>query len=367
MFLSEKNLDWEIKFNETPSIKKLYLELTNNCNLSCGMCYRHSRKWLHGEMEEKLFVKILREIKTLPILEEIVLGGFGEPMIHSKFWEFLEMINLSLPKVRLELTSNGLLLTAETVEKLAALGVSRIVVSVDGADSATQQQIRGIEASEVNEKLLKLGQTVGKNPEITWWWETVWQEKNKHELPELVKLAGRCHVEQVIVSHLLAVTPEQTGQALYDPELAAENVKIIGRAINLALLNKVALHLPKHKLVTERNCQFVRSLSTVIGWDGRVSPCYRFLHGCQEYFFNRQKEVTPFQFGWLTKEKLDYIWRKAGYQTFRYRVINSIYPSCPDCDLLNGCDIVSRAEGDCDGGIPACGDCLWSRGMIYCP
>jgi len=33
----------DIVFHPAPSIERLYLELTNRCNLSCEMCYR--RNW----------------------------------------------------------------------------------------------------------------------------------------------------------------------------------------------------------------------------------------------------------------------------------------------------------------------------------
>ncbi|WP_192868198.1 radical SAM protein [Calderihabitans maritimus] len=366
MFRPYSNTDWEVVFKPGPTLRKLYVELTNRCNLSCSMCYRHSWPGRQGEMEEIIFSKLLHELPRFQYLQEIVLGGLGEPLLHSHFWEWLGRLRVAF-QGKIVLTTNGLLLTSVEIVELAKLGVERIIVSVDGADKTVQQRVRGTEAGEVSRKLLELGHTIRETPGVTWWWETVWQEKNKEQLPELIKLAAQCHVEKLLVSHLMVTTPAQVGQALFDPELSEKDETILAKARNLALLHRVSLQLPKHRPVTERHCAFVEGQSTVISWDGRVSPCYRFLHGCKEYFYGRTKDVAPFHFGKLTTESLEKIWSKKDYLEFRYRVANSLYPSCPDCELLDGCDVVNRAEGDCDGGRPACGDCLWARGMILCP
>lgn len=368
MYGNIRNPGWTVTFHPVLNIRKLFIELTNRCNLDCTMCYRHSWRCPEGEMDEALFEDILLEIPRLTELEEIVLGGLGEPLFHPRFWEWLPRLHAAAPNVPVTLPTNGVLLQPDHIGILAATGVTKIVVSVDGADLDVQRDVRGFEAGEVTRKLAALAEEIKRTPGVSWWWETVWQKKNRHHLPDVVRLAARHHVRQLIVSHLMAISPAQQGEALFDPELSAENKKILERARLIAMVNGLPVQFPREKLLTERKCNFIEKMSAVIRWDGAVAPCYRYLHGCTESFFGRTKEVPAFMFGNLKDSGLREIWTRHEYQQFRYRVANNLYPSCTDCELAEGCDLtVHRAEGDCDGGLPSCGDCLWSRGMVLCP
>lgn len=360
--------DWEIVYRPTKaSLRKIYLELTNRCNLNCSMCYRQSWKDNEeGDMKIDIFHKFLTDLNSFTELEEIVLGGLGEAMQHPFFWQLLEKISSSF-KGKIILTSNGLALYEQEILALAKLGVSRLVISVDSANPDAMQQIRGEAAGEITSKLFMLGQVVRQIPSLSWWWEVVWQKKNKYQLLEIVQLAAQCQVEKLLVTHLLPTSPLMAEEALFEQQISAEDLKYLERCKNLALLYGLSLQLPRHWPVTERKCNFVESCSTLIGWDGRVAPCYRYLHGCSEYFYGRAKEVPSFAFGNIKETPLAAIWQSKDYLAFRYRVKNSLYPSCFDCEFVEGCDVVCRAEGDCDGGHPACGDCLWSRNMILCP
>ncbi len=358
--------DWEVVYRPSASLRKIYIELTNRCNLNCSICYRQSWKENEGAIETDVFNRLVADISAFTELEEIVLGGLGEAMHHPLFWQLLEKISLSFTG-KIILTSNGLALHAHEIPALAKFGVSRLVLSVDGANTQVQQQIRGEAAGETSRKLLALGRAVRQTPGLAWWWQLVWQKKNKDQLQDIIRLAAQYHVEKLVVTHLLPTSPKMVGETLFDPQISAQDLKHLERCRNLALLYGLSLQLPRHRPATERKCAFVESCSTVIGWDGRVAPCYRYLHGCSEYYYGRAKEIPSYAFGNLKENTLSAIWQSKDYLTFRYRIKNSLYPSCPDCEFVEGCDVVCRAEGDCDGGQPACGDCLWSRNMILCP
>ncbi|OEF96105.1 radical SAM protein [Desulfuribacillus alkaliarsenatis] len=360
--------EYDIVFKPNNIIKKVYIELTNDCNLACEMCYRNSWHGTIGEMNEQLFNTLVNQIATNIDVEEVILGGLGEPMYHAKFWEFLKLLNDRLPNIPIALTTNGILLTSEIVKKLAQLGVKKVIVSVDGVDQETQTEVRGEKSEIVVNKLLALGEAFRENTEILWWWEFVWQKKNKNQLYNLVDLANKCNVKKIIISHLLPTSPQQVNEVLYEPMLEADLQKSLDKARNLALLHGLEIALPKSEINTERKCRFVNNHSAVVSYQGKVAPCYRFLHGCKEYNQHREKDIMPYDFGQISSEnELIDIWNKPQYLKFRYRVINNLFPSCHDCDLFDGCDITVTSEVDCDGGVPSCGHCLWARGFIHCP
>ncbi|OEH86114.1 hypothetical protein BHU72_14420 [Desulfuribacillus stibiiarsenatis] len=366
MYTPIHNQEWEVVFKPNTYIRKLYIELTNLCNLTCIMCYRHSWHTSEGEMSSETFHKIILELPKLVNLQEIVLGGLGEAMSHSEFYAMLEELHRTVPKVDITLTTNGVLLSVEDIDRLYELGVKKIVVSVDGAEAVTQRIVRGEIAGYVNDKLESLGHSM-KAKKILWWWETVWQRKNKDQLLPLIELAAKCQVDHVMISHLMPTSETMLHENLCLPEEAEENDKIFAKVRNLALRHRITVDFPKNSLNTERTCNFVEQKSLVISWQGNIASCYRFLHGCTELYMNRKKEVLPFYFGNIRNQSILDIWNKNDYMHFRYRVANNLYPSCPDCILINGCDNVTRADSDCDGGIPSCGDCLWARGFIQCP
>jgi tungsten cofactor oxidoreducase radical SAM maturase len=368
MYRNTKGPGWTVTFQPELNIRKLFIELTNRCNLNCSMCHRHSWRYPKGEMDEELFEKILKDIVHLPELEEVVLGGFGEPLCHPHFWDWLTKLHKAAGKAQIVLPTNGVLLQPEDITRLAGAGVTRIVLSVDGAELFVQRDVRGFAAGEVSLKLEALADEISCAPGISWWWETVWQKKNSAQLPDIVRLAAKHRVRKLIISHLLPISREQLSEALFDPELSDDNKSILAQARIAAMVNGLAVLFPQEKPLTERKCSFVENMSAVIRWDGAVAPCYRHLHGCTEVYYRRSKEVPAFSFGSLQDSGLREIWTQPDYQQFRYRVANSLYPSCNDCPFVEGCDLaVRQAEGDCDGGRPSCGDCLWSRGMVICP
>ncbi|MFH1275672.1 MAG: radical SAM protein, partial [Candidatus Woesearchaeota archaeon] len=84
--------------------KKIYIEITNVCNLSCNFCPKTIRKPEFMSLE--LFKKVLEEVKQLT--EEITLHLMGEPLLHP---HIKEIINLAEENnIYINLTTNGTLI-----------------------------------------------------------------------------------------------------------------------------------------------------------------------------------------------------------------------------------------------------------------
>ena len=87
-----------MKFN------KIYIEITNYCNLNCSFCSRDDR--IKHEMTLEEFKHIINEIKNYT--ESIYLHVKGEPLLHSKLDEILSICDENNLKTRI--TTNGTLL-----------------------------------------------------------------------------------------------------------------------------------------------------------------------------------------------------------------------------------------------------------------
>lgn len=87
-----------MKFN------KIYIEITNYCNLNCSFCSRDNR--IKHEMTIDEFRHIVNEIKNYT--DSVYLHVKGEPLLHSKLDEILSICDKNNLKVRI--TTNGTLL-----------------------------------------------------------------------------------------------------------------------------------------------------------------------------------------------------------------------------------------------------------------
>ena len=83
---------------------KIYVEITNFCNLSCSFCSKDSLP--RKEMSVNEFKKIIFKIKDYT--DSLYLHVKGEPLLHSKLDEILNICDEN--KLKVCLTTNGTLL-----------------------------------------------------------------------------------------------------------------------------------------------------------------------------------------------------------------------------------------------------------------
>ena len=83
---------------------KIYIEITNKCNLNCSFCSKDHRKKKEMSLEE--FSIVLDKVSNYT--ESIYLHVKGEPLLHSKLDEILSLCDKS--NVKVCITTNGTLL-----------------------------------------------------------------------------------------------------------------------------------------------------------------------------------------------------------------------------------------------------------------
>lgn len=84
--------------------KKIYIEITNQCNLKCEFCPKTKRPLARNTSEE--FEYVIREIK--PYTDYIYLHLLGEPTMHPELERYLQISEENGLKVNI--TTNGTLL-----------------------------------------------------------------------------------------------------------------------------------------------------------------------------------------------------------------------------------------------------------------
>lgn len=89
-------------------LKKVYIEITNVCNLSCAFCPGTSRK--PGFMSAADFETVLQRL--CGFTEYVYFHVMGEPLLHPEVAHFLELCGTY--GYRVNITTNGLLIRKQT-------------------------------------------------------------------------------------------------------------------------------------------------------------------------------------------------------------------------------------------------------------
>ena len=114
-------------------------ELTAACNLSCQYCRASaSLESDQGELDTDEAIRFVESIA--PLQPMLILSG-GEPLLRPDLFTIIRRA-VSLG-IRVSLASNGTLITPELAREIADSGVSRVSISLDGADAAMHDLVRG--------------------------------------------------------------------------------------------------------------------------------------------------------------------------------------------------------------------------------
>lgn len=114
--------------------------ITNKCNMSCNLCfmYDNQNRSCVQEMNKEDIGYILKMIGTR---EKVILSG-GEPTLKEDLFSIIDMINKS-DNIPMLFTNGIKLADQDYVSKLAASGIRKIYLSLDGLEPRTTEVICG--------------------------------------------------------------------------------------------------------------------------------------------------------------------------------------------------------------------------------
>jgi len=122
------------------ALKRVYVEITNKCNLNCSTCMRNVWDVKYAGMTAETFNRILSSLEGLPQKPELFFGGYGEPLSHPRILEMVEQAKKAGYFV--SLITNGILLTEQVTRRLIELRLDKLWVSMDGASPECYADVR---------------------------------------------------------------------------------------------------------------------------------------------------------------------------------------------------------------------------------
>lgn len=365
-------------------LNKLYIEVTDMCNIECRTCIRNSWDERMGRMQPETFDRVIEGIEAFGSKPAIMFAGFGEPTFHGSIVEMISRAKQAGCFV--EITTNGTTLTEKRARQFVEIGLDVLWVSLDGATPESYADVRlGAELPNViaNVERIRNIRKGGHFPKPEIGVAFVAMKQNVDELGAVISLGKRLGATKFSVSNVLPYTRAMQDQVLYArlfddiaymsskwlPQLSMPKMDVKGQA-RTAFLDALQSHISVNyagNMLSGANdtCTFIESGAMTIGWDGSVSPCPPLLHNQITYLKGRERRLRRHVIANVNARSLPDIWNDPGYVAYRERVMGFDFAPCTFC---GGCELLDNNETDCLGNpFPVCGGCLWAQGLIQCP
>lgn len=131
----------------------LYVASSHICNFRCSYC---TQSWPKEKLEEikfqsknidqKIFNQLAEQIKEFPDkLKLILFTGMGEPLINKNLPEMISYLKKLDAAERIELYTNGALLSKEMTHALVNSGLHRIRISIQGLSAQKYKEVAGVD------------------------------------------------------------------------------------------------------------------------------------------------------------------------------------------------------------------------------
>ncbi|MDY0133132.1 MAG: radical SAM protein [Desulforegulaceae bacterium] len=318
-----------------PKLDWVQIEVSSICNASCSYCPQtlFKNKIRNNFIDEKAIDSILAELSPKTYIH---LQGWGEPFLNPDFLKILKKIKSKGFKAGT--TTNGTLLTDETLEALVDLKLDYLAFSTAGLSEFENDFVRKKTSfSKISELIEKI---------------KILKKKRNSKLPKIHlanivfkssvesfflsdEILARLNPDQIVVSAVsLCCTKEMEKEAfLADTEQEFEIVKSRFQCFKDKTGQNIHCHLVSPFFLKEECSENIKT-TLFIGSDGSVFPCV-FLgvpvaRGCYIYERGVKKELVNKSFGNVYNESLTAIWNKKEYKKFRQKdyLLNDLCSLC---------------------------------------
>ncbi len=329
-------------YDKTPSFasapRRIYWELTRKCNLNCSACFNRFSSY-QGEMSLPEVLDIAVQMYAAGVYEIRCTGG--EPTARADFFEIVE--ELANMGFYLSMGTNGIY-TKETLKKVMDAPIHWIILSIDGSEENTHEQIRGKgtfpRTLKTLEQLAKKGCRLRINTLI---------RKGHfayHYIKGLARLADRFNVDSL---NCIPLRPVTNDPAALDLQLTPGDFKTFIQGLNRLREEHQTDFVTTLDLrhTHEHDRIYFKDRSCAAGREGAVISPYGEIYGCSYSLASDpnapQEKRQKFVAGNLREEEFLKIWNQSE-QWAIYRDLDRYkHEKCKTCDYY----ISKRCIGNC--------------------
>ena len=322
-------------------------ETTRACNLICRHCRAEAvMEPPEGELSHEEGLDLLDQAAAWPPPPMIILSG-GEPLMRR---DILELASYGSRKgLRMLLSTNGTLVSADLARRMKEAGVARVSLSLDAPDAASHDDFRGLKGAF--EGLITAARYL-KEAGLPFQINTTLTSANLHQAEEMGALTERLGA---VAHHIFLLVPVGRAEEMEPGSLSAEEYEA---ALKILKQRETSLSLEFKATCAPQYQRIGRQLSgpAKSGHAGRgcmAGQGFLFISStgdCQGCGY------LPLKAGNIRQAPVREIYEKASlFVNFRDK--NLYHGKCGKCEYWNicgGCRARAHAAGDHMGPEPLC-------------
>lgn len=318
--------------------RRVQIEVTTRCNLRCPMC-THRTLAVHRDMTHSDFAVIASRV-CHEGTERVILNGVGEPLLNPNIAKMVALCrSLSVPRV--EIYTNGHMLTRERLREFADAGLTHLIVSIDGATQAAYKRVRqGGDYAAVWRNVKTAMESSAINTRIQY----VLSDLNVADLPHLAQRAYEHGVLEIVVVRELAFVDWSSQSSFRTVRVGCQNpIPELDESVARFKAACAKLGVKYRVRANESHTDCVHPFRDIyITVDGRVTPCCRIQAGVYT--------------GNVLSAKLECVWNGVALRRWRKLLLQGEPP--PVCRRVCGSIRVSteRCAPFLTGGLLQCND-----------
>jgi len=297
--------------------------ITERCNLRCKHCYLNS-KFIKEELPYrdllKIFKKYIAQVKIWGLNRNKARITFmgGEPFVRKDFFDLLQEAYSYRQTTKYGLSTNGILINQDIAQKLKALKVDYVQVSLEGREKINDF-IRGRGVFKKAVKALKTLTKAGLETSISMTVTRI----NIKEVPYVIKLTENLGVDGIGIRRFVPIGGgRQIKKFLLNP---LEIKKLYLSLLTVRAKAKIGISLgcedgilAQEPLYFPKGCS-AGYLSFTVLPNGDIYPCRR----------------LPIYSGNLLKQSFKEIYNSKVFQ--KLRDVNNINNTCKNCPYFAYC------------------------------
>lgn len=143
-----------------PLFQQVLIETRTDCNNHCPFCPQQFNYKALGIMSWDCYIKIIDDLTAMNYSGRVALMVSNEPLLEDRLPDMIRYAKQKSPRLFLDLTTNGKLLTLGMVDKLFSLGLDNININDYRGD-------RDIHQDKLSGELSNIATAYSNNPKLT--------------------------------------------------------------------------------------------------------------------------------------------------------------------------------------------------------
>ncbi len=305
-----------------PLPQYVQIEITNECNLNCKMCFRH---FLDLDIKHMPIADFKRIVDKLEGVQTITPSGYGEPLMHP---DIIEAIKYCKDKgFEVQITSNGLLLnTEEKVNELINSKLDSITFSLESINNNNNDFGHPNKMALLNiKKLVEYKKQLNSiTPRITL--QTLMVKNKENDIFDIIEWGVENGVDRINAARFeLNTLPDVKRPSIEEEKKMFKvfnkyrkkygiRIDCIQDQVYTGIKGFIYKHF-KYLLHMDKHCIRLKDFMQ-IGVNGEIKPC------CA---------LNEYVMGNMLSDDLKTIWNSKKYNNFRKNFYKAIW--CKGCDF----------------------------------